>query len=435
MNTKDDIWIRIKDLLALQLTTTAVDTWFDDAQLLSLADDKAVIFSPSDFKRDVIKKRYTNNVLTVLHDLFAADFELTVLGQNDRLIYQKAEAARNDVLHDEFTFENYIVGNSNRIAHAAAASVADSPASAYNPLFIYGESGLGKTHLLCAISNALKKRYPDYKIVYIKGDEFTNELVAAIRSGKNTEFREKYRSADLFLMDDIQFIAGKDSTQEEFFHTFNSLYEAKKQIVLTSDRPPNDMARLENRLRTRFEGGLIVEITPPDFEMRSAIIRKKSEQLGLYLNDKQVNYISDNITNNVRQLEGTVKKIFAYLQLGDKDLSGDAITRAVDEMRKDKGKEIPSPELIISEVCRYYSVSEEEIKGQRKMADLATARQIAMYLIRKLTNLSFSEIGKLFQDRDHTTVMHGVSKIEKMLSDSSFKNTIDEIIENINAKL
>ncbi|NLT39569.1 MAG: chromosomal replication initiator protein DnaA [Clostridiales bacterium] len=435
MNTKDEIWIRIKDLLALQLTTTAVDTWFDDAELLSLADDKAVIYSPSDFKRDVIRKRYSENILSVLHDLFAADFELTILGQNDRLDQIKNDEPRNDTLHDEFTFENYIVGNSNRIAHAAASSVAENPASAYNPLFIYGESGLGKTHLLCAISNAVKKRFPKFRIVYMKGDEFTNELVAAIRSGKNTEFREKYRSADLFLMDDIQFIAGKDSTQEEFFHTFNSLYEAKKQIVLTSDRPPNDMARLENRLRTRFEGGLIVEITPPDFEMRSAIIRKKSEQLGLYLNDKQVNYISENITNNVRQLEGTVKKILAYLQLGDKDLSGDAVTRAVDEMRKDKGKEMPPPALIISEVCRYYSVSENEIKGQRKVAELAMARQIAMYLLRKMTNLSFSDIGKLFQDRDHTTVMHGVTKIEKKMSDATFKNTLEEIIENINARI
>jgi len=435
MNTKEDIWNRIKDLMALQLTTTAVNTWFDDASLLELKDNKAIILSPSDFKRDFIKSRYTNNVLSALHELFGFDFELTVLGESDYANYSREDESVGEAIHEEYTFENYIVGSSNDMAHAAAQAVADEPAVNYNPLLLYGGSGLGKTHLLCAISNAVKKKFPHFKIVYLKGEQFTNELVSAIRAGKNMEFKKKYRNADLFLMDDIQFIAGKDSSQEEFFHTFNSLYEAKKQIVLTSDRPPDEMARLENRILTRLQGGLILQITPPDFEMRCAIIRKKSEQLGIYLNDKQINYISENITNNVRQIEGTVKKIKAYLQLGDKNMAGEAITRAVDEMRRDKGNVMPSPEVIISEVCRYYSVSVEDMKGQRRTAELANARQVCMYLIKKLTNLSYSQIGKELGNRDHTTIIYGNDKVEKMLSDPSFRNIIDDIIENIDAKI
>jgi len=438
MNTKEDIWIKVKDLLRIQLTSTAVDTWFDDSELVSLADDKVIICSPYELKRDVIKKRYVQNIRAALKEIFAFDFEVSIIGEEEKFSFAVQKNAQPNVIHDDYTFENYIVGNSNTVAHAAAEAVAehaDSPIIAYNPLFIYGDSGLGKTHLLYAIANAVKKKFPQFRIVYMKGDEFTNDLIKAIKSGKNAEFRNKYRGADLFLMDDIQFIAGKDSTQEEFFHTFNSLYESRKQIVLTSDRPPDDMPKLENRLKTRFEGGLMTEINPPDFEMRSAIIKKKSELLGLYLNDKQVNYISDNITSNVRQLEGAVKKIYAYIQLGDKDMAGNAIARAVDEMRNDKGEEIPSPDLIMSEVSRYYSVTQAELAGKVRTAELALARQIVMYLMKAMTNMSYNDIGKTLK-KDHSTVMHGEAKIARMVAtDANLKNTVEEITENIKARL
>ncbi len=435
MDINTNIWMQVKAVLRTKLTSVSINTWFNDTELLSIAGNRAVIYSPVDYKRATIEAKYTDKIRDSFNELFAEEFEVVIVGQKDDPGSPARETGQKNTLLNDFTFENYIVGNSNSIAHAAAASVADMPASAYNPLFIYGDSGLGKTHLLCAISNAVKKKYPHFKIIYMKGDEFTNELVSAIRSGKNAEFREKYRRVDLFLMDDIQFIAGKDATQEEFFHTFNSLYESNKQIVLTSDRPPNDMARLENRLRTRFEGGLIVQINPPDYEMRAAIIKKKSEILGLFLTEKQINYISENITNNVRQLEGTIKKIYAYTQLGDKDMASDAIVRAVDEMKNDKGEEIPSPKLILDEICRYYNISEADLKGQRKTAELALARQISMYLMRTLSDCyTYGDIGK-YLGRDHSTIIHGVSKIEERLSDPSFKTIIDEITENIKARL
>lgn len=438
MNTKEDIWVKVKDLLRQQLTSTTVDTWFDDSELLALADDKVVIFSPLEIKRDIISRRYLKNIVEALKELFSFEFEVSIVGEEEKFAYSAPENNAGSTFDDDYTFDNYIVGNSNSVAHAAAEAVAanaDNPIIAYNPLFIYGDSGLGKTHLLKAIVNSVKKKFPGYRVIYMKGEEFTNELVTAIKNKRNEEFREKYRGADLFLVDDVQFIAGRSSSEEEFFHTFNSLYERKKQIVLTADKPPDDMPRLEKRLKTRFEGGLMTEINPPDFEMRSAIIRKKSELLGLYLNDKQVNYISDNITSNVRQLEGTIKKIYAYFQLGDKDMAGNAIARAVDEMRNDKGEEIPSPQLIMTEVSRFYGFTDADLTGKVRTAELALARQIVMYLMKKLTNMSYNDIGK-FLNKDHTTVMHGEGKIkEKAAADQNLQNTLDEITENIKARL
>jgi len=336
----------------------------------------------------------------------------------------------------QFTFDNFVVGPSNRFAHSAAIAVSKTPGQVYNPLFIYGPPGVGKTHLLYAIANGIRKENPEANIVYIKGDQFTNELIDAIKNGKNIEFRSKYREADLFLVDDIQFIAGKEATQEEFFHTFNKLYEDHRQIVLTSDRKPDDMLTLEERLRSRFLWGLIADINPPDYETRMAIIQNKAKQLGLTLSDDVCNYIAINITSNVRQIEGTVKKILAYRDLNNMPLDLPNISRAIDDMFKSEGNALPTPSLIISQVCKFYNVDESVLRSTQRSKGVAEARQVAQYLIRKLTNLSFPDIGKEFA-RDHATVMHSIKKVEISLKngDSNMQNNIRDITANINSCL
>ena len=329
----------------------------------------------------------------------------------------------------------FVVGTSNNFAHAAARAVADNPGKSYNPLFIYGESGLGKTHLLYAIAHTIHKNHPEYKVVYIKGDTFTNELIQAIREGRNAEFREKYRGADVFLMDDVQFIAGRDSTQEEMFHTFNTLYELKKQIVFTSDRPPKEMLRLEDRLKTRFEWGLLADIQPPDYETRMAIIKNKAIRMGVELPEFLLQLIAENITANVRQIEGTVNKIMAYQQLMGDSVDKDTVIRAVKDMFKEKSDIVPTADVIIDEVCKFYNIEPATLRGQGRAKDISLARQIAMYQIRRMTNLSLKEIGKEFDNRDHTTVLHSIERIEDLVkTDPEKAEIIKDITANINIR-
>ncbi|MBR6258652.1 MAG: chromosomal replication initiator protein DnaA, partial [Oscillospiraceae bacterium] len=316
MNSVSDVWKSVLDIMGEQLTPIAISTWFGECQPVELTDNKLIVYSPSEFRTDMIEKMFIQYVRDALKQLFAADIEVLFLGDAQMNNY-RTSGLKNESREDsgEFTFENFIVGSSNKFAHAAAKAVAEGQTKNFNPLFIYGDSGLGKTHLLYAIRHQVQKLHPEYYIVFVKGDDFTNELITAIQTGKNIEFREKYRRADLFLMDDIQFISGKAGTQEEFFHTFNTLYEANKQIVFTSDRPPNDITLLADRLKSRFESGLIADIQPPDFETRAAIVRNKSAQLGLILTDDVVEYVAENMTANVRQLEGAVKKLSAHRDL------------------------------------------------------------------------------------------------------------------------
>lgn len=439
MNSVADVWqVVLERLRAGGLAETAISTWFDEVEAVAIRDMTFYLCCPNDFKRGTIESLFLPNLKAALKEIFSADFDVKLLSAAERsaLGQEKPKKPTSLLESGEFTFDTFVVGDSNKLAYAAARAVADAPAEHYNPLFIYGDSGLGKTHLIYAIAHEIRTKTPNAKIVYIKGDDFTNELVEAIRTGKNVEFRSKYRDADLLLMDDVQFIAGRKQTQEEFFHTFNNLYESHKQIVLTSDRPPHEMVRLEDRLRTRFEWGLLADIQPPDYETRMAIIKNKAVHLGFDIPDDVCNYIAENITNNVRQIEGTVKKIKAFKELDGMVLDVPNVSRAIKDMFKGKAENLPTPALIVSEVCQYYNIEEQVLRSTLKNKNTAEARQVAMYLIRTMTNLSLPEIGREFA-RDHTTVMHGLKKVEQTLQNSAspLNDTIRDITANINNKL
>ncbi len=430
------VWAKVLNHMEERLGSVTVSAWFDDAEVVELNEEHLILYSSSDFRREIIRRRCTEYIHDALKEIFNSDAKLMVFGDEELAAYNSRGKQTTMDFNPQFSFDSFVVGPSNRFAHGAAIAVSNNPGQVYNPLFIYGPAGVGKTHLLYAIANGIRKQRPDANIVYIKGDQFTNELIAAIQSGKNIEFRNKYREADLFLIDDIQFIAGKESTQEEFFHTFNKLYEEHKQIVMTSDRKPSDMLTLEDRLKTRFEWGLLADIQPPDYETRMAILKNKAKSLGLELEDDVCNYIAINVTNNVRQIEGTVKKILAYRDLNNMPLDLPHISRAIDDMFKSEGNALPTPSLIISQVCNFYSIDENVLRGTLKNKGTTEARQIAIYLIRKLTNLSLPDIGKEF-GRDHSTILYAIRKVESTLKggDATLQNNIRDITANINSCL
>ena len=433
MNSLNDIWDKVIEILSQQLTATAINTWFSDCTPVDIEDCRLVLHTTSDFKRDIITSRFGSTIKAALSDLFSCDFDLIILAGdeiNDFAIKKKVDSSLPEMAG--YTFDRFIVGSSNKFAHAAAIAVAENPGKTYNPLFIYGNSGLGKTHLLLAIGQQIHEKNPEKSIVYIKGDEFTNELVKSIKDGTAEEFRQKYRNAYLFLVDDIQFIAGKQQTQNEFFHTFNNIFEAGHQIVITSDRPPLEMSILDDRLRTRFEWGLMADIQPPDLETRMAITRNKAGQLGLLLSDDAVEYIATSITANIRQLEGVIKRLTAYKEILDDVITIDSVKRAIKDVIR-IGTYIPTPESIIRETARYYSLKEEDLRGQSRSKNTAMARQVSMYLMRSLTNLSLKDIGAEYEDRNHATVLSSIRKVEDLLkTDPNMAGTVRDITSNIN---
>lgn len=435
MDSVKEIWNQILEFLKGELTATAINTWFSDCEAVDLTENSLVIYSPSEFKRSIIVSRFSDIISNELSDIFSCEYKLKVLTGDELETYKKEQSAIDGIPEmAAYTFDRFVVGPSNKFAHAAAIAVAAKPGSAYNPLFIYGNSGLGKTHLLLSIGQAIHQNNPTAKIAYIKGDEFTNQMVMSIQAGTAEEFRQRYRNVDLFLVDDIQFIAGKQQTQEEFFHTFNNIYEAGHQIVITSDRPPMEMMKLDDRLRTRFEGGLMADVQPPDVETRMAIIRNKAGQLGLVLPDDVVSYIADNITANVRQIEGVVKRLTAYKEIMNDRITVDSVRRAIKDVIR-IGVYIPTPEIIIEETARYYNLSPDDLRGQRRSKNIATARQVSIYLMRSLTNLSLNSIGEQYGDRNHSTVINSTKRIETLLkTDPDMAATIRDITSNINSR-
>ena len=437
MNSVADVWDNILQQLKKELSETTIATWFDELEAVDIQGNVFILHCSNDFKKGYIESLFMKNIKASLHDIFSTDFEVRILDDQDYAEFQgnapKKQSER--FTSAEFTFETFVVGPSNKLAYAASVSVAEHPAQNYNPLLIYGDSGLGKTHLLYAIANVIRRNDRHAKIVYIKGDDFINEFIELIRAGRGNEFRAKYREADLLLVDDIQFVAGKERVQNEFFHTFNTLYESGRQIVLTSDRPPSEMTLLDDRLRTRFEWGLLVDVAPPDFETRLAIVKNKAAILGMELPDKIAAYIAENVTANVRQLEGTINKIMAYKDLLGNDTDEETVTRAIQDMLRRNNEYIPSPEAILEYISKFYSLDEAVIRGQQRIRDAVQARQIAMYLIRSMTNLSLDDIGKQFDNRDHSTVLYSIQQVEKkMKKDAAFAETVKEIKTNINSK-
>ena len=433
MNSINDLWSTVLDMISSKYTSTSIATWFSDCKPVAIKESTFIIYTPTDFKRKIINNRFGTALEEVLTDLFSSPFTVQILCGDETI---ESTSSFDDVLPEMegYTFDNFIVGNSNKFAHAAAVAVTDKPGQTYNPLFIYGNSGLGKTHLLLAIGHDLLNKNPNMNVAYIKGDDFTNELIQAISRSTTNDFHEKYRNVELLLVDDIQFIEGKTATQVEFFHTFNTIYESGHQIVITSDRPPMEMTTLDDRLRTRFEGGLMADIQPPDLETRMAIIRNKASQLGLLLSDDVVLYIAENITSNIRQIEGVIKRLTAYKEILDDTITIDSIKRAISDVIR-VGTFIPSPDSIINATANYFNMTEADLTGVNRTKGVTEARQISMYLIRTLTNLSLPDIGKIF-NRNHSTVLVSIRKIEsQMEKNPELAAVIRDITSNINSVL
>lgn len=436
MESFNEAWSIICDYIKTRITEVAYNTWISRIEPVKLDFEEgiAILLVPNEFHRQTLTRCYLQLLNQSFEEIFGSgiDIRFTI---TDEVNYKKENeddtSEKTDVGYD-FTFDTFIVGSSNKFAHAASLAVAANPAGTYNPLFIYGNSGLGKTHLLYAIQNDIKKNNPNTKIVYIKGDDFTNELIESIRMANNSEFRQKYRKADVLLVDDVQFIGGKESTQEEFFHTFNTLYQSRKQIVLTSDRPPKEIQTLEDRLKTRFESGLIADIQPPDFETRIAIIKRKAELLQFDLPDDVNVYIATKLKSNIRQLEGVVKKLRAKFLLNGEKPTITSVQESISDILNNDQPPPLTVEKIIEEVARTYNVTSEDIRSAKRNANISKARQVAVYVVREVTQLSLDTIGKEFGNRDHSTIVYANQKIaESIVKDSRLKSTVEDIIKNV----
>ena len=440
------LWEQSLEFIKNEMSEVSFNTWINSCEPLSISDDTLEILVPNDFTKDILEKRYKTLVANCIKQscsklykikfLIASDLQMqdSNTNEDEKSIVQKviANDELSTTLNPKYTFTSFVIGNSNRFAHAASLAVAESPAKAYNPLFIYGGVGLGKTHLMHAIGHYILQSNPKAKVEYVSSEKFTNELINAIKHDKNEEFRNKYRKVDVLLIDDIQFIAGKEGTQEEFFHTFNALHDANKQIILSSDRPPKEIPTLEDRLRSRFEWGLIADIQVPDFETRMAILKKKADVENINVSNDVMVYIATKIKSNIRELEGALIRIVAYSSLTNKEITVDLASEALkDIISKKQGKNI-TINIIQDIVSSYFNLRLEDLKSQRRTRNIAYPRQIAMYLSRKLTDMSLPKIGEEFGGRDHTTVIHAYEKIsDKLTSDESLQQTIDDITKKL----
>ncbi len=440
------LWEKTLNIIKGELTEVSFNTWIKSCEPLCISANTIKISVPNSFTKDILEKRYKDLVINSIEAACSKTYDLEFLIASEVQETEEKNTVKDDIsvtvsdemsstLNPKYTFDSFVIGNSNRFAHAASLAVAESPAKAYNPLFIYGGVGLGKTHLMHAIGHYILQNNPNAKVVYVSSEKFTNELINAIKDDKNEEFRTKYRSVDVLLIDDIQFIAGKERTQEEFFHTFNTLHEANKQIILSSDRPPKEIPTLEDRLRSRFEWGLIADIQAPDFETRMAILKKKADVEKLNVPNEVMVYIATKIKSNIRELEGALIRIVAYSSLTNRDITVDLATEALKDIISNKQNKCITIDLIQDIVANYFNLRVEDLKSQRRTRNVAYPRQIAMYLSRKLTDMSLPKIGEEFGGRDHTTVIHAYEKISEALNnDQSLEHTIDDITKKLTQK-
>ncbi len=438
-------WEAILNIIEIETSSVSFNTWFKNTQIIDIKDNTLILGVKNEFTKEILNTRYLelirNSALQILNKEYAIKFVLP----NEQSNIEKKNAKRSDQLQDplnnqstlnpRYLFDSFVVGNSNRMAHAAALAVAEAPARAYNPLFLYGGVGLGKTHLMHSIAHYILDQNPNAKVIYASSEKFTNELINSIRDDKNESFRNKYRNIDVLLIDDIQFIAGKERTQEEFFHTFNTLHESNKQIIISSDRPPKEIETLEDRLRSRFEWGLIADIQSPDLETRIAILRKKAEIESLSVPEDVLLFIARTVISNIRELEGALNRILAFSSLTNKPITVELANEALkDLISKDKPKVITA-EYIQETVANFFHLKQEELKSSKRTRSISYPRQIAMYLCRKLTDLSLPKIGEKFGGRDHTTIIHGFEKISKELqTDVELSQIINELESKITSK-
>jgi len=444
MNTSiSGLWPRVLDLLKNELTEISYNTWIKTIEPISINSDTIELGVPTDFNKGILESRYLTLISNAVKQVTSKEItvKITVPSQEPAASrsHQAETAAAdetcNSILNPKYTFDTFVIGNGNRLAHAASVAVAEAPAQAYNPLFLYGGVGLGKTHLMHAIGHYILAQNPSSKVLYVSSEKFTNELINAIKDDRNEEFRGKYRNIDVLLIDDIQFIGGKERTQEEFFHTFNALYEANKQIVISSDRPPKEITTLEDRLRSRFEWGLAADIQSPDFETRIAILKKKAQMENISIPNDVLAFIADKVVSNIRELEGALNRVIAYSSLTDTEISVDLCAEALKEILAASNNKVIDTKHIIESVARYFDLRPEDFLSQKRNRNISYPRQIAMYLCRDILGLSLPKIGEEFGGRDHTTVIHAIQKIEEDInSNQETKRTIDELKRTVTGK-
>jgi chromosomal replication initiator protein len=434
-----DIWNRVEELLDGELTKISLDTWIRTVKPLHIENDVFTLEAPSEFNRDILKSRYipliTNAVKTVTNKVY--EIEVIIRDSNNAADEPNLEEKNphSSLLNPKYTFDTFVRGSGNQFAHAGAVAVAEFPAKKYNPYFIYGGVGLGKTHLMHAIGHYVLEQNSSARVLYVTSEKFTNELINSIKDVKNEEFRNKYRNIDVLLIDDIQFLVGKERTQEEFFHTFNALYEAQKQIVISSDKAPKEFNTLEERLRSRFEWGLIADIQAPDIETRIAILKKKAQMDKIVVSDDVIFYIADNILSNIRELEGALNRVIAFSSLTNRPITLELTQECLKQLISNSNNREINPNTIMKTVGRYFDINPDLLTGSKRSRDITYPRQIAMFLCRELTDLSLPKIGQAFGGKDHTTVLHACEKVqEEIQRNSETRRAISEMKKNITGK-
>ncbi len=440
----DQILEKVKE--DYEITNVAFNTWLKPLKIYSVEDNKITLLVTNEsIAVTLIRKKYALPLQVVIEEMTGEPYEIDFVMQG-QVPQKKAAAAplnkkpgniskeeNHSNLNPNYTFDSFVVGNNNRFAHSASLAVAEQPGEIYNPLFLYGGVGLGKTHLMHSIAHYIQENIPEMKVLYVTSETFTNEVIDGIRNGTMQKLREKYRNTDVLLVDDVQFIIGKESTQEEFFHTFNELHVAKKQIIISSDRPPKEMVTLEERIRSRFEWGLTADIGSPDYETRMAILRKKIEQDNFYMDDEILNYIAVNLKSNIRELEGALNKLFAYANLEQKEITMEIAQKELENLINPDVKKEVTPQLIMEVVAEHFNISVDQIMSKSRTKDIALPRQIVMYLCKNMTSLPLESIGRLIGGRDHSTILHGVNKVKDEFDrDKDFKQTVETIQKKIN---